>query len=1024
MNYRASVLVACLVCLSTTALAGKVIIGGDDLPLHGSYSAGANQKGWLYIEKALTSMFQSGCITRPNDGTIAALGVVDATTTCCDAGAAIHYAAQELSPPRTVTYVEGAAAINAYLAGVASGSNTPAVIWIAQNYDIANDLDNLETDALTANASTLASFVNSGGALMAHTEAGYPGGNPWLADIIPGLTETAGCQSFGATLTPAGTAAFPGLTNADINDTAGPCHSTFAGIGNLQVLATDGQGGNYIIGGDCSTVIGEPPFDCPPQLRMEKHIRANLCSAPGDTTNIYTAKFNVGANCTAAGWTSADLSGRGHYALIGSGALQQDECAQSLSCLWSFINNSTEFYNCNTPPAPTQRVVPHMDVQGRYLHNEIWSPTIMIPQCQNLVLRFSAYRDLSYHGLVFYTWRVRSLNAAGQWSPWRDRGLVYYGERRDWYTHVEQLSPFINPNALAVQIALGAWDMCGSWCGYIADGACHSHAPLIDNVSLLRVTATGPQWSIRDMDQFQDNFPEDGTITGCVRADMAADILPIENPGILPGDSAVVTVGDCVNGLALDPDFGGPAVYLYVRVQGPTPKGGPGLVDTPARFPFAGTQVVNGTPWNRVRMDSTCAVGTYCVDLNDCYFTPCDTVWFFYSATNNAGATTYAYGSKLDCQGSNISVAAANASEFTCLPTLCCHGSGDILWVDGMDGRGQQQFWDSSFGLLGLVGTVDRFDVRAPSSAVGNRLGSRVKDVEQQLACYQKIIWDCGDLEVTVGDGSGSPEKSPDYCLLNSFLANLTSPGGVYIGGDNVANELNLYASACAVTFRATFMPYIMGPNNHHLVPTSYLVSPKAIAWPGRAFTDNFIMFGGCPEINGFDVTNATGTSLVQMSYNIAQNANAAVLSNVNGFARVMMAGFGFAYIRDDDLNNIQDRSEYLYDVITWLGNTIQFPTGAGPVLRNELLQNHPNPFNPSTTLAFSTKDHGHVSLKVYNVNGALVRTLVDEERSAGQYTVNWDGRGHTGREVASGVYFYKMVAKDYSQTKKMVLLK
>ena len=258
MNVRSSILMLCIAFSCTSANAGKVIIGGDDLPLHGFHNlgAGTNHQGWLYIEKALTDMFAAGCITRINDGTIAALGVTNSTVTGgADAGAAIHYAAQELSPPRTVTYVEGAATINTYLAGVASGANNPAVIWIASNYDISNDLDNAETDALTANASTLANFVNTGGALMAHTEAQYPGGNPWLGTVIPGLTEVVNvCNITGAMLTPAGTAAFPGLLNSDI--TAGPCHSTFINIGSLTVLALDGLGRNFIIGGDCGTVIG------------------------------------------------------------------------------------------------------------------------------------------------------------------------------------------------------------------------------------------------------------------------------------------------------------------------------------------------------------------------------------------------------------------------------------------------------------------------------------------------------------------------------------------------------------------------------------------------------------------------------------------------------------------------------------------------------------------------------------------------------------------------------------------------
>jgi flagellar hook assembly protein FlgD len=64
------------------------------------------------------------------------------------------------------------------------------------------------------------------------------------------------------------------------------------------------------------------------------------------------------------------------------------------------------------------------------------------------------------------------------------------------------------------------------------------------------------------------------------------------------------------------------------------------------------------------------------------------------------------------------------------------------------------------------------------------------------------------------------------------------------------------------------------------------------------------------------------------------------------------------------------------------------------------------------------------VSLKVYNVAGQLVRTLVNGVRDASSYTVPWDGTNDRGTTVASGIYFYKMETKDFSQTRKMVLLK
>jgi hypothetical protein len=93
------------------------------------------------------------------------------------------------------------------------------------------------------------------------------------------------------------------------------------------------------------------------------------------------------------------------------------------------------------------------------------------------------------------------------------------------------------------------------------------------------------------------------------------------------------------------------------------------------------------------------------------------------------------------------------------------------------------------------------------------------------------------------------------------------------------------------------------------------------------------------------------------------------------------------------------------------------------------LFQNYPNPFNPATTIRFKVEGERSkvphpVTLKVYNILGQLVRTLVDEEKSPGSYQVIWDGKDQSGEEVSSGIYFYKLKAEDYTETKKMILLK
>jgi 5'-nucleotidase / UDP-sugar diphosphatase len=88
------------------------------------------------------------------------------------------------------------------------------------------------------------------------------------------------------------------------------------------------------------------------------------------------------------------------------------------------------------------------------------------------------------------------------------------------------------------------------------------------------------------------------------------------------------------------------------------------------------------------------------------------------------------------------------------------------------------------------------------------------------------------------------------------------------------------------------------------------------------------------------------------------------------------------------------------------------------------LEQNYPNPFNPATTLKFTIPVAAKVSLQIFDITGKLVRTLLDEYKQAGSYSVSFDARDYSGRQLSSGVYFYRLHAADQVITRKCVLLK
>jgi outer membrane protein assembly factor BamB len=96
-------------------------------------------------------------------------------------------------------------------------------------------------------------------------------------------------------------------------------------------------------------------------------------------------------------------------------------------------------------------------------------------------------------------------------------------------------------------------------------------------------------------------------------------------------------------------------------------------------------------------------------------------------------------------------------------------------------------------------------------------------------------------------------------------------------------------------------------------------------------------------------------------------------------------------------------------------------------VVQNKLFQNHPNPYfakDKGTIIPYSLSKPGKVTLKIYDLTGRLVKTLVEGEKEAGFYSINWNSRDLHGNNLASGVYFYHLKSSDFTATKKLILIK
>jgi hypothetical protein len=124
---------------------------------------------------------------------------------------------------------------------------------------------------------------------------------------------------------------------------------------------------------------------------------------------------------------------------------------------------------------------------------------------------------------------------------------------------------------------------------------------------------------------------------------------------------------------------------------------------------------------------------------------------------------------------------------------------------------------------------------------------------------------------------------------------------------------------------------------------------------------------------------------------------------------------------------SVESGERYRYQVMVYegAGMVVSFEVElVVPVLAVALYQNHPNPFNPSTVITYALPEGGRVVLELFDITGRRIRTLVDDTRVMGRHREEWDGRDDRGRQVASGVYIYRLQAGGKTFSRKCALLR
>ena len=271
----------------------------------------------------------------------------------------------------------------------------------------------------------------------------------------------------------------------------------------------------------------------------------------------------------------------------------------------------------------------------------------------------------------------------------------------------------------------------------------------------------------------------------------------------------------------------------------------------------------------------------------------------------------------------------------------------------------------------------------------------------------------------------GNPGSLDDHELIHPFVMYAYNKYWMYYNGhDGTTQRIVLATSTNKVDWDRYYLNPILSPGPEEW--DSYELGPMCVV----VYQDTFHMFyTGLKQ----DTTVRIGYAFSTDGYHYIKYANNPIL-DFGDPGRWDDAGVGLPYVIVDEVNS-------LYKM--WYGgsNGILFQTGYATsylppvdVEDNEVLlpaeyllnQNYPNPFNPTTTIRFSIADlpdgkagFGFVNLKVYDLMGNEIATLVNEELPEGEYETEFDGN-----ELTSGIYFYQLRAGPFIQTKKMILLR
>jgi len=704
--------------------------------------------------------------------------------------------------------------------------------------------------------------------------------------------------------------------------------------------------------------------------------------------------------------------------------------------------------------------------------------------------RFGNLTGGSYGDYIFIVWYVRYAPGCpgGSWSEWMNNNYVYYTpEGTSCATLLFDVSSYIPSTAQQAQLALCVLNDC---CGWVDWGSMCTYqsniTPYYDNVMFATYGSEGaPYISMRVYDYWQDQFAEDGTLNPTSTADSRiANYLSNLYPPIY-GDTLTCR-GDADNmevyfvfrlakvgpGQAMTHPFfttwfpyAGRGDWFEARMDTSeiTNTMGTGTV------PYPGRWMTTFHEQDLITLANGLAEGTEILPNN--LFVPGTRIEYFAKARYSGAALWFMLP---DTTG-------GRCEEFEILPMMRDDGTGAIEWpclivADHFGGMGNWSEWNSDRIARHLVANnfgFDMFNKLGPVSDLRNGIGRTGANPGQiggpgtpkynwgpgstltQFMAYTHCI-------LNAGPQLNYCMSQSDIDMVNIWLTVYTSGYQFkffWLSGSQVARwltygQLSSGKQFLNNTLGATYVHRNYAEQNSdrtYCLPANGIAGGRVVCGEPESY---IIRANGCPRgASGFNVlglsTSPGSSGVAEIEYDSQPTKRYAAVSNLVNVVdganyKTFTEGYDFCLMRTNDsqgplaCGTDDFLTAWVGCILGW-GNYSSTATcgifgpesiadnrTAPPLPVTSLREAFPNPTNPTARINYTVGTSGRVWLRIYDVSGQVVRTLVNETKQARRepYEVIWDGTDDRGKTVSSGVFFYQLEAVGYRSAKKIVILR